>query len=78
MRPTIAQTGGPHGPIWCFTTKDNGIARALDRGDRAIATFVPKGHDLLATVYRSPSIDRDRTSVDRLWSRFIAARLEGG
>lgn len=78
MRPTIAQTGGPHGPIWCFTSKNNGIARALDRGDRAIATFVPKDHDLFATVHRSLSIDRDRAAVDRLWSHFIAAWLEGG
>jgi len=77
-RPMTAQIEGPHGPIWFFTSKDNGIVQALGRGDRAIATFVSKGHDLFATVHGSLSVDRDRAVVDRLWNRFIAAWFEGG
>lgn len=77
-RPMTAQIEGRHGPIWFFTSTDNGIVQALDRGDRAIATFVSKGHDLFATVHGSLSIDRDRDVVDRLWNSFIAAWFEGG
>ncbi len=77
-RPMTAQIEGPHGPIWFFTTKDNGIAQGLARGNRAIATFASKGHDLFATVHGSLSLDTDREVVDRLWNRFVAAWYEGG
>ena len=77
-RPMTAQIEGPHGPIWFFTSKDNGIVQALGRGDRAIATFASKGHDLFATVHGSLAVDTDRAVVDRLWNSFIAAWYEGG
>ncbi|BDG71824.1 pyridoxamine 5'-phosphate oxidase family protein [Roseomonas fluvialis] len=77
-RPMTAQIEGPHGPIWFFTSKDNGIVNALDRGNRAIATFVSKGHDLFATVHGSVAVATDREVIDRLWNRFIAAWFDGG
>ena len=77
-RPMTAQIEGEHGPIWFFTAKDNGIVQALDKGDRAIATFASKGHDLFATVHGRLSLDSDRAVIDRLWNRFVAAWFEGG
>jgi general stress protein 26 len=77
-RPMTAQFEGDGGPIWFFTARDNGIVQALPRGDRAIATFADKGHDLFATVHGRLSVDNDRAVVDRLWNRFVAAWYEGG
>jgi general stress protein 26 len=77
-RPMTAQLDGDRGPIWFFTAKDNGIVRKLGQGDRAIATFTSKGHDLFATVHGSLSVDNDRRVIDKLWNRWIAAWYEGG
>jgi general stress protein 26 len=48
------------------------------KGDRAIATFASKGHDLFATIHGRLGLDSDRAVVDRLWNRFVAAWYEGG
>ncbi|BBK34017.1 general stress protein 26 [Stella humosa] len=77
-RPMTAQFEGDRGPIWFFTSRDNGVVRALPKGDRAIATFTSKGHDLFATVHGSLAVDNDRAVIDRLWNKFIAAWFEGG
>jgi general stress protein 26 len=77
-RPMTAQIEGPHGPIWFFTSRDNGIVQGLSAGSRAIATFASKGHDLFATVHGGLVVDTDRAVVDRLWNSFIAAWFEGG
>jgi general stress protein 26 len=52
--------------------------RRLRDGNRAIATFSSKGHDLFATVQGSLHLDNDRRNIDRLWNRFVAAWFEGG
>jgi general stress protein 26 len=81
-RPMTAQTDGRTesngSPIWFFTAKDNGLVQSLSRGDRAIATFSAKGHDLFATIHGRVSLDTDRATLDRLWNRFVAAWYEGG
>ena len=80
-RPMTAQTDGRTAngsPIWFFTAKDTGLIQTLSRGDRAIATFSSKGHDLFATIHGRLSLDTDRATVDRLWNRFVAAWYEGG
>jgi general stress protein 26 len=77
-RPMTAQVEGDHGPIWFFTSSDNALVAALSRGERAIATFTAKDHDLFATVHGSLSIDTDRAVVERLWNRYVAAWYEGG
>ncbi len=78
-RPMTAQAEGDHGPIWFFTSVDNGIVAALREGtaDRAIATFVDKGHDLFATVHGALAIDTDRSAIDRLWNPYVAAWYSG-
>lgn len=77
-RPMTAQTEGAKGPIWFFTSRENTIVQKLDVGDRAIATFASKGHDLFATLHGTVSLDNDRAVIDRLWNRFVAAWYEGG
>lgn len=79
-RPMTAQVEGEHGPIWFFTSKEQEIARLLGqgKGQRAIATFTSKGHDLYATVHGNLSVDNDRAAIDRLWNRYVAAWFEGG
>jgi general stress protein 26 len=77
-RPMTAQIENEHGPIWFFTSKDNALIDLLGRGDRAIATFASKGHDLFATVHGTLSVDNRREVIDRLWNRFVAAWFEGG
>ncbi len=79
-RPMTAQLDGKHGPIWFFTSRDNVLVQKLvdSRGNRAIATFTSKGHDLFATVHGDLQIDADRATIDRLWNRLVAAWFEGG
>jgi general stress protein 26 len=79
-RPMTAQIEGDHGPIWFFTSKDNTIVQKLGAGagDRAIATFTAKGHDLFATVHGRVVLDTNRETIDRLWNRYVAAWFEGG
>jgi general stress protein 26 len=77
-RPMTAQLHGDKGPIWFFTARDNALVQKLAPGNRAIATFAAKNHDLFATLHGSLSTDTDRTMIDRLWNRFIAAWYPGG
>lgn len=77
-RPMTAQVEGDHGPIWFFTSKDQHLVGKLGQGDRAIATFTSKDHEIFATVHGSLSLDNDRATIDRLWNRYVAAWYEGG
>lgn len=76
-RPMTAQIEDDRGPLWFFTSQDNAIVQQLDTGDRAIATFVSKGHDLFASLQGRLSVHQDRAVVDRLWNPFVAAWFEG-
>jgi general stress protein 26 len=79
-RPMTAQFDGDrNGPFWFFTSRDNALVEKLSAkaGDRAIATFTSKSHELFATVHGSLHIETDRSLVDRLWNRFIAAWFQG-
>jgi general stress protein 26 len=77
-RPMTAQLEGERGPIWFFTAKDNAIVQSLAKGNRAIATFASKGHDLFATVHGSLHVDDNRAVIDKLWNRYVAAWYERG
>lgn len=78
-RPMTAQVEDDKGPIWFFTASNNELVKALGGGgERAIASFASKGHDLFATVHGTLSVDTDPATVDRLWNRFVAAWFEGG
>jgi general stress protein 26 len=77
-RPMTAQVEADRGPIWFFTARDNALVQNLANGDRAIATFTSKGHDLFATIHGSVRLDNDRAVIDRLWNRYIAAWYQKG
>ncbi len=78
VRPMTAQVEGARGPIWFFSSKDNALVEKLPQGDRAIATFTSKGHDLFATLHGKLSLDNNPATIDRLWNRYVAAWFEGG
>jgi general stress protein 26 len=69
---------GEKGPIYFFTTKDNGLVKAMKQSHRAMLHFASKGHDLFAAVHGTLNLDNDRATIDRLWNPFIAAWFEGG
>ena len=66
------------GPIYVFTSSENRLVENLSHSDRAVATFVSKGHDLFATMHGRLSLESDPAIVDALWNRFVAAWYEGG
>ena len=66
------------GPIWFFTSKDTDLARALGDSQRAHIHFSSKGHELFAAVHGTLSTFNDRATIDRLWSKWVAAWFEGG
>ena len=77
-RPMTAQLEGERPPIWFFTSRDNEIVQKLGAGNRAIATFASKDHELFATVHGRLGRRNDRAVIDRLWNRYVAAWYEGG
>jgi general stress protein 26 len=77
-RPMTAQVEGGRPPIWFFTTKDNQIVQKLGAGDRALATFTSKDHELFATLHGRLEVDNDREVIDRLWNKYVAAWYERG
>lgn len=77
-QPMTALTEGDHGPLWFFTTKDNGLVQSLTQGSRAMAHFASKGHELWATLHGNLAADNDRAVIDRLWNPHVAAWYEGG
>ncbi len=77
-RPMTAQTEGERAPIWFFTSRENGIVRNISKGQRAIAAFSSKDHELFASIKGNLKINNDRAVIDRLWNPFVAAWYEGG
>jgi len=77
-QPMTAQFEGDHGPIWFFTTKDNGLVQALGQSHRAIASYTAKGHDLFAAIHGDLVVDTDRVNVERLWNAHVEAWYENG
>lgn len=66
------------GPIFFFTTRDNGLVSALGDSHRAIATYTAKGHDLFASIHGALHLDEDRATIDALWNSHVEAWYEGG
>lgn len=77
-RPMTAQFEEDRSPIWFFASTENALVQKLPMGDRAIATFVSKGHDIWATIHGSLKLDNDRATIDRLWNPYAAAWYEHG
>jgi general stress protein 26 len=62
-RPMTAQLDGERGPIWFFTVKDHALVQNLRPGNRTIATFTSKGHDIFATVHGTLTLDNNRETI---------------
>ena len=77
-RPMTAQFENDWSPIWFFASTDNELVISSTGGSPAIATFMSKGHDIFATIHGRLVVDNNRTVIDRLWNRFVAAWFEGG
>jgi len=78
VRPMTAQLEDAHGPLWFFSSKDSTLYQSLLRGNRAVASFVARGHELFATLSGSLVVDEERQTIERLWNRYVAAWYEGG
>jgi general stress protein 26 len=65
------------GLLWIFTAKDHDLTRAMGESNRAIASFVAKGHDLFASLRGTLTIDNDPSTIDRLWNPMVAEWYEG-
>ena len=77
-RPMTALRDGETGPIWFFSSTDSELVRQSATPQRALATFVDKGHGLFACIHGTIVQDTDRAMVDRLWNPFVAAWYDGG
>lgn len=79
MRPMTALIEDGKGPIWIFTSADNGMVVRLGGGSaRARACYAAKGHGLFACIDGPVEVDNDPEIIDRLWNPFVAAWYEGG
>ena len=77
-QPMTAFFDDDHGPVWFFTTKDNGLVEKLAESHHAIANFVAKDHALFASVHGRLSVDNNPATIDHFWNSHIAAWYEGG
>jgi general stress protein 26 len=78
MTAQLDETLGDSSPIWFFTAKDNGLVKGMKKGDRAVAHFASKGHDLFACVHGTLVLDDDPLTIEKLWNPFVAAWFKGG
>lgn len=80
MRPMTVQIDGDadRGPLWIFSASDTELVKALTGSENAFMSFADKGHDLFARINGTLVLDNDRTVIDRLWNRFVAAWYEQG
>jgi general stress protein 26 len=63
---------------WRRNARSPDLVKALGQRHRAVAHFAAKDHDLFASIHGELVIDNDRSTIDRLWNRFVAAWFEGG
>jgi general stress protein 26 len=70
--------GKRRGLIYFFTAKDTDLVQEMGERHQAMINFAAKGHDLFATVEGELFLHDDRATIDRLWSRFVAAWFESG
>jgi general stress protein 26 len=79
-RPMTAQLDevGDGWQIWFFAARSEDLVEALNRSDRAIATYASKGHDLFASIHGRLILDNNRDVIDRLWNPVIASWYKDG
>lgn len=65
-------------PLWIFSSKDGHLVQSIGAGQRGMAQFVSKGHDVFACIEGDLALDNNRAIVERLWNPYVAAWYEGG
>ncbi len=65
------------GCVWFFTAKDHDLTRALGQDNRAVASFVGKGHDIFASLRGRLVLDNSRAEIARLWNAIVAEWYDG-
>ena len=78
MTAQILHDPSERGPIWFFTSSDTDLFREIASSHRAALHFSSKDHDVFAAVEGELTVDDNRSTIDRLWSPFVAAWFEGG
>ena len=66
------------GDIYFFGAKSDHLVNGLSKNDRAVCTYVSKGHDLFANIHGRLVTIEDRALVDELWNPFVAAWYKEG
>lgn len=84
-RPMSAQIDVPEGgdkdnggTIYFFASKSDGVGQSVTVGNRAVATFAAKNHDLFAHIHGTLVASNDRAIIERLWNPFVAAWYKDG
>jgi general stress protein 26 len=71
---TMHVDGDNRQSLWIFTTTHS---RLTDEG-AAVARYICKHQDLFARISGTIEVERDKTVIDRLWTRAVAAWYDGG
>jgi general stress protein 26 len=66
------------GTIYFFGSKSDHLVSGINGSNRAVATYVAKGHDLFAHIHGTLSLVNDPALVDRLWNPFVASWYKDG
>ena len=66
------------GTIYFFGAKSEALVKGLSETDRAVCTYVSKGHDLFAHIHGTPHTIDDRALVEKLWNPFVASWYKEG
>lgn len=79
-QPMTAQLDeeNPSSPLWIFSSKDTHLVQAIGAGQRGMAQFVSKGHDLFACIEGDLTLENNRAMIEHLWNPYVAAWYQGG
>ncbi|CAA9522646.1 MAG: hypothetical protein AVDCRST_MAG31-1700 [uncultured Sphingomonas sp.] len=66
------------GTIYFFGSKSDHLVQGLGTNNRAVATYVSKGHNIFAHVHGTLTPVNDRALVEKLWNPFIASWYKDG
>ena len=78
MTAQLDDANDGRGPVWFFTSRDNGLVQAMRDTHAGFMHFASKGHDLFASVQGTLVSDNNPATIDRLWNKWVAAWFEGG
>lgn len=66
------------GDIYFFGAKSEAIVKGISESNRAVCTYVSKGHDLFAHIHGTLELVEDRALIDQLWNPFVASWYKEG